>query len=226
MSEPRIIRVDPRHSRANPSHLRFSSVPNAEPKETPTASVPLGKLSDIPNAITAARLVLTLVCLGAMGIGAYCTALVFFLLAAGTDWADGYWARRWGPITKLGRLLDPLADKLLICGAFIDLADISNSRVVPWMAIVVVGRELLVTTLRAMVEGGGGDFSAVMLGKLKMVFQCAAAGLSLLYVSVWNDTLNLPAWVVDSAVWSSVVLTVASGWTYTRSAMAAMREQA
>lgn len=189
----------------------------------PKPNVPLGSLRDVPNAITAVRLMGSVACFVAMGVGAYRTALVLFLLAAGTDWADGYWARRWGPITKLGRVLDPLADKLLICGAFVYLAEIADSRVASWMAVVVLGRELLVTTLRAMVESTGGDFSAVMIGKLKMVAQCAAVGLSLLFVSAWNESLNLPAWVVDAAVWSSVVLTLASGWTYTRSAMAAMR---
>lgn len=184
--------------------------------------VPLGSLRDIPNQITAARLVTTVACLACLSFGHYRTALVLFVLSASTDWADGYWARRWGPITKLGRILDPLADKLLICGVFVYLAAIPGSRVFPWMAVVVLGRELLVTTLRAMVESSGGDFSAVMIGKLKMVAQCVAAGLSLLLISTWGT--RLPIRLVDAVVWASVALTVASGWTYVRSAAAALQK--
>lgn len=219
MSVPRSIRVDSRHLWANPSHLGSRSVPTAEPN----AEVPVGTLRDIPNLITAARLVIGVGSFAAMSFGAFRTALVLFVLAASTDWADGYWARRWGPITKLGRILDPFADKLLICGVFVYLAAVPGSRVAPWMAVVVLGREFLVTTLRSMIEGAGGDFSAVMIGKLKMVLQCVAAGLSLLFLSTWNDSLGLPAWLVDLAVWGSVVLTLASGWTYVRSAAQAMK---
>lgn len=218
MSAPRIIRVDPRHSRANLPHFRSSPVPD----RTPNAEVPVGTLRDVPNAITAARLMVSVACFAAMGVGAYAVALVLFLVAAGTDWADGDWARRWGPITKLGRVLDPLADKLLICGVFTYLAAIPDSQVAPWMAVVVLGRELLVTTLRAMVEGGGGDFSAKWIGKWKMVAQCVAAGLSLLTISAWAVP-GLPASLVSFAVWLAVGLTLLSGWTYTRDAIAAMR---
>lgn len=200
-------------------HLRSSASNGGSSGE-----VPLGSLRDIPNAITASRLVATVVCFVAILFGWYRAALLLFVLAAGTDWADGYWARRWGPITKLGRILDPLADKLLICGVFTYLAAIPESRIAPWMAVVVVGRELLVTTLRAMVEAGGGDFSAVYIGKLKMVFQCVAAALSLLFISPWPTPVTLAPGVVDAVVWIAVALTVASGWTYVRSASIALQQ--
>lgn len=193
--------------------------------------VPLGTLRDVPNAITASRLLMTVLCFVAISAGWYRAALVLFVLAAGTDWADGYWARRWGPITKLGRILDPLADKLLICGTFIYLAAIPESRIAPWMAVVVFGRELMVTTLRAMVESGGGDFSAVYIGKLKMVFQCLAVGFSLLFISPWRTAgwptpTTLAPWVVDLFVWGAVILTIASGWTYVRSSRIALQQEA
>lgn len=195
--------------------------------KTLTNDVPLGSLRDAPNQITVARLVATVACFVCLSLDRYGLGLALFLLAAATDWADGYWARRWGPITKLGRILDPLADKLLICGVFVYLATIPDSDVAPWMAVVVLARELLVTTLRAVVEGAGGDFSAVLIGKWKMVAQCVAAGMSLLQVSglagmqwpgPWRDW-DPAAWtVVDLFVWLAVALTVLSGFTYTRSA--------
>ncbi|MEQ8846238.1 CDP-diacylglycerol--glycerol-3-phosphate 3-phosphatidyltransferase [Botrimarina sp.] len=189
---------------------------------------PLGSLSDPPNAITTARLAVTLACFVCLSLGWFRAALVLFVLAAATDWADGYWARRWGPITKLGRVLDPMADKLLICGAFTYLAAIPGSRVAPWMAVVVFARELLVTTLRAMVEGAGGDFSAVWIGKWKFALQVVSAALCLLFVSPWRTAGwptpgSLATGVVDFFLWAMVAITVYSGVTYTRSAIAALR---
>ena len=91
-----------------------------------------------------------------------------FVVAAGTDWLDGYWARKYGQVTNLGRILDPFVDKIIICGTFIFLAAVPDSGVQAWMAVVIVGRELLVTALRSYLEGEGADFSASMSGKLKM----------------------------------------------------------
>lgn len=189
--------------------------------------VPLGSLSDPPNAITASRLVVTVLCFVFLSLGWYSAALVAFVLAAATDWIDGYWARRWGPITKLGRVLDPLADKLLICGVFTYLAAIPESRVAPWMAVVVLARELLVTTLRALVEGAGGDFSAVWWGKIKFFWQVWAALFCLSYltpVEAWSGMPIKPL-AVDIWLWNMIVWTVVSGVTYTRAAIAAMRSE-
>src|SRR3989337_112615 len=106
---------------------------------------------NVPNQLTIARLVLAVICFGALAAGWYGTALVLFLLAVVTDWIDGYWARRYGQITQLGRILDPFADKIVICGVFIFLAALpptatggSASEITAWMAVVVVGREILV----------------------------------------------------------------------------------
>lgn len=222
MSESRTLRVDPRHSRANPPHLGFRLVPPAEP----TAEVPLGSLRDIPNQITAARLVVAVACFAALSLGWYRAAVVLFVLAAGTDWADGYWARRWGPITRLGRILDPFADKLLICGVFTYLAAIPESRVASWMAVVVLGREFLVTTLRGMIEGGGGDFSAVNIGKYKFVAQVLSALVCLIWISpwrIWNGSEVMKPLFVDVWLWVMIAITLASGVIYTRLAIKAMK---
>src|SRR5215211_8666848 len=141
---------------------------------------------NVPNILTIARLVLSIFCFVTLTFDWYLTSLVLFAIAAGTDWVDGFYARRYGQITQLGRILDPFADKIVICGTFIFLAAVpptitgrSASEISAWMAVIVVGRELLVTALRSMAEGQGTDFSAKWAGKWKMVLQCLAAAASL-----------------------------------------------
>jgi len=129
---------------------------------------------NVPNALSTVRLILAIVVCGCIEWGAWMPALVLFVIAASTDWIDGWWARKYQQVTKLGRILDPFVDKVIICGAMIALVGVSGSAIAPWMATLVVARELLVTSLRGMVEGQGGDFSAKQLGKWKMVLQCGA----------------------------------------------------
>ncbi len=94
------------------------------------------------------------------------------LLAAGTDFLDGYLARRHAQITALGILLDPIADKLLICSALIALVELG---LIPaWMVVIIVGRELAVSGLRAVASAEGFVLEASDLGKTKMVLQVAA----------------------------------------------------
>ena len=100
--------------------------------------------------------------------------MLFRSVATATDWLDGWWARKYGPLTLVGRNLDPLCDKVLVCGTFIYLIPVAGAGIDPWMVTVVVCRELLVTGLRGMVEATGKKFGADWFGKLKMVLQCAA----------------------------------------------------
>ena len=142
------------------------------------------QLWNVPNKISAARLLLAFVVFALIPMQMYSAALVVFIIAAGTDWVDGWYTRKYDQVTQLGRILDPFCDKILICGTFILLAVEMNDQypwymaITGWMAVVVTGRELLVTVLRSLIEGAGGDFSAKMAGKLKMWFQCC-----LLYTS-------------------------------------------
>jgi CDP-diacylglycerol--glycerol-3-phosphate 3-phosphatidyltransferase len=178
---------------------------------------------NLPNQLTIARLLLALVLFGLITWQYWLTSLVVFVVAAATDWLDGYFARKYGMVTVLGRILDPFVDKIIICGAFICLVADPRSGIAGWMAVVVVGRELLITALRSFLEQKGADFSAVMSGKLKMVLQCAAAGVSLFYLSYPEG--SEPAWLqylLPSTVWSALALTVYSGLEYVRRAMQLM----
>lgn len=179
---------------------------------------------NLPNQITVFRLVISLLVFILIPLGYYVPALVAFSIAAGTDWLDGYLARKHNVITQLGRILDPFADKILICGVFILLGAIPHSGIAAWMAVVVVGREMLVTALRSFMEQRGSDFSAQMAGKLKMVFQCASAIISLLLVA--HTSSAPPTWLpplARLAAWLAVISTVYSGIGYILTAMRLVR---
>jgi CDP-diacylglycerol--glycerol-3-phosphate 3-phosphatidyltransferase len=144
----------------------------------------------------------------------FLASLIAFIVAVSTDWIDGYWARKYNQVTKLGRILDPFVDKIIICGTMIGLVGQPASGLAPWIATVVVGRELLVTSLRGMIEGKGGDFSAKQLGKWKMVLQCAAVVACLLTLIYVNDTPDWLLWTRAVLIWGAVGLTVISGIEY------------
>src|SRR5919109_1128136 len=107
-------------------------------------------------------------------------ASALFIAAAITDGIDGYLARHRGQITTMGMLLDPLADKLLVAAAFVTLVQL-NPRVVPaWMAVVIIGREFLVSGLRSIAASEGFTIEASDLGKFKMVVQIVAVVAAIL----------------------------------------------
>ncbi len=206
-----------------------------------TNAAPSAKILNVPNITTISRIVLSVLLFGFLSFGWYKISFVLFVITAVTDWFDGYWARKYGQITQLGRVLDPFADKFFICGVFIFLAatvpmsdGLNPSGIAAWMAVVIVGRELLVTTLRTFVEQGGGDFSAKWIGKIKMVLQCVAAGWSIVHLShlnadgtTWQTTP--PDWMTSGlviAAWATVLITVYSGYVYVRSAINVLRASA
>jgi CDP-diacylglycerol--glycerol-3-phosphate 3-phosphatidyltransferase len=125
-------------------------------------------------------------------------------------------------VTKFGRIFDPFVDKIIICGTFIALVAVPDSGIQPWMAVLVVGRELLVTSLRGMIEGAGKDFSATAIGKWKMVFQCVAVVASLLYLISPEPAMWL-VWTLRLSVWLAVGLTLYSGYVYVMAAARVMR---
>ena len=194
-------------------------------------SPPTPAVFNVPNQVTTARLLLSVVLFVFLGLGYYLTSFVLFVVAASTDWVDGYYARRYGQVTQLGRILDPFADKLIVCGTFIFLVAAPHSEVRAWMVVVIVGREILVTALRSFLEDRGADFSASMSGKLKMVIQCIAIGFSLFRLSYLNEAGTAfdpqpPAWMTTGliiAVWAAVISTVYSGIGYIFAAIRLLR---
>jgi CDP-diacylglycerol--glycerol-3-phosphate 3-phosphatidyltransferase len=183
-----------------------------------------GTILNVPNVVTAIRFVLAIVVFVLIPLEQYLAALIVFVIAAGTDWLDGWWARKYGQVTKLGRMFDPFVDKIIICGAFTFLAAERGSGILPWMAVVVMGREILVTAIRSFIEQQGGDFSANLSGKLKMVLQCVAVVASLLALRHLRQgearatvDVALPAWLywtLHVSVWLAVLSTIQSGLEY------------
>ncbi len=168
---------------------------------------------NVPNALSTLRLILAIIVCGLIENQRYMAAMICFLIAASTDWIDGYWARKYNQITKLGRILDPFVDKIIICGAMIALVGEQNSGLHAWVATLVVGRELLITSIRGMIEGQGGDFSAKQLGKWKMVAQCAAIVAILLSLRSPEPATWL-LWTRFVLIYLAVLLTVLSAVEY------------
>jgi len=179
---------------------------------------------NVPNALTSVRFALAIAVVVLIPLDYFGSAMVVFLVAASTDWMDGYWARKYGQVTKVGRIFDPFVDKIIICGSFIALVEVAGSGIASWMATVVVARELLVTSLRGIIEGGGGDFSASQLGKWKMVLQCAAVVAVLLCLQ-FNPAAMWLQMTTTLLIWSAVLLTVYSGCDYILTAARVMRKQ-
>ncbi len=187
------------------------------PEQPPLA--PSEPVFNVPNQITISRFVLAIVCFVLIGLGHYIAGMIVFLVAVSTDWVDGYYARRYKQVTQLGRNLDPFVDKVIICGTYIFLAAEPNSHVKAWMVVVVVGRELLVTALRSFLEQQGSDFSAAYSGKLKFVFQCVVAALSLKAITypLLPEPQAAPKWLaysLDISILLMIVMTVYSGAAY------------
>ena len=156
-------------------------------------------------------------------LGYYWSSLVIFVVAAGTDWVDGWWARKFDQVTQVGRILDSFCDKIVILGTFIMLAEAMKgefewyTRITGWMATLVLGREMLVTALRSFIENAGGDFSAKMAGKIKFVLQCVAATLCLwmLAKKAGGETVsNIELNIMALAIWLALLSTVYSGAGY------------
>ncbi|MEW6299626.1 MAG: CDP-diacylglycerol--glycerol-3-phosphate 3-phosphatidyltransferase [Thermodesulfobacteriota bacterium] len=149
-------------------------------------------MSALPNILSLLRIALIpLLVYLLTDTGRLCSALaaLVFFLACLTDFFDGYLARRHGYTTILGQFLDPLADKLLVASVLIMLAAADRSPRVPaWMVVIIIGRELAVTGLRAIASGEGVILPAEELGKYKMILQMFALhGLLLHYTYLWID---------------------------------------
>ena len=167
---------------------------------------------NVPNSLTMSRLFLAGFVFWLIAYGFFPWALTIFIIAALTDTLDGYFARRLGQATAIGRQLDPLVDKVIVCGAFIYLLPIKDSGVAPWMVTVIVVRELMVQAIRSLIEGQGEPFGAKMAGKLKTTLQCLSISAILLSLSMHLATPLL--YVRDGLTWGAVFMTVYSGVGY------------
>ena len=155
-----------------------------------------------------------------------------FILVTSTDALDGYYARKLGQVSDFGRILDPAADKVIICGSFVFLCAIDWGRefVPPWIVVTIVAREFVVTALRGFMESKGREFGADPAGKLKMIVQCIAVPAVLLThiheVLAGDEGSGLKTflrWFALVAVWTTLVLTFYSGVRYIRKSWVHLR---
>lgn len=196
--------------------------------------------SRIPNALTVSRVALAGVFFAVLSLPApglppswsLWAGAAIFVLAALTDALDGRLARKWNVVSRFGRILDPFADKVLVLGAFVMLAGPAFARpgadgptmlsgVAPWMTVVILGRELLVTSLRGLAEGQGADFSALKAGKLKMIVQSAAIPIILVLLALSAGDPGVP--VVRANAWVAWAVTAVTAWSAVPYVMKARR---
>ena len=146
-------------------------------------------------------------------------ASAVFILASITDGIDGYLARKRGQITTMGMLLDPLADKLLIAAAFVTLVQFYPALVPAWMAVVIIGREFLVSGLRSIAASEGFTIAASELGKFKMLVQIISV-VAVILAHHWHEWplfsfYVFPVyWIARVAIWFMVVLSMISALDY------------
>ena len=188
---------------------------------------------NLPNNLTVSRLILTVFFLAALFIEFrfhFTVALVLFVAASLTDLFDGIIARRHNLITDFGKLMDPLADKVLICSAFIAFVELRDGNgqvwMAAWMVVLIVARELAITGLRLLAASKNLVLSAERQGKNKTISQITAI-IALLVTHSYDDwgivgelfAFEIAGhawawWVAEASKWVAVALTALSGFLY------------
>ncbi len=187
--------------------------------------------TNLPNQITLGRFALAILCLLFLAMFKFDpqdptpwmldVAFILFVAAAGTDWLDGFLARRQDQVTSFGRILDPFVDKILVVGAFVLLLGRgfrgedgqSITGLEAWMVLIIIARELLVSGLRGFSESQGRPYGANIWGKLKMILQSVAVG----WIIASAGRLRDVGWVMAGrpvVIWATVIFTTASVVAY------------
>lgn len=193
---------------------------------------------NLPNKITASRFFLSLVYFvllyladsrehqAASSETLLIAASVIFLIAVLTDMLDGYVARKYHSETHLGRIADPLVDKVIICGSmvfFLGFARLSDIYYT-WMVVVIMVREFIIHGVRTMAERQGIPFGATFWGKQKMFLQSVTVGGTLFYLT-FPQTAPWSEAVVRALLWVTVASTLVSGLVYAIQARAVFHEK-
>jgi CDP-diacylglycerol--glycerol-3-phosphate 3-phosphatidyltransferase len=167
---------------------------------------------NLPNSLTLFRLMcipVVVICLYIPGRVASFLAALFFGLAFVTDFLDGYFARRYGDVTNLGKFLDPLADKILVSVTMIML--ITLTRIPAWIVMLIIAREMAVTGLRGIAVVEGIVIQASALGKYKTLSQAVSTFFLCLHYEYFGVNFHRVGMVL---LWVALFLTLWSGWAY------------
>ncbi len=208
----------------------------------------MGTVFNLPNQITIARLILSVVFFVMLGLFDHRYSKVgeslapfssegvllldfsiaVFVLAAASDFLDGYLARKWGMISTFGRIADPFVDKVFICGSFVFLIPITPL-VAPWFVVVIIMREFLVSGLRSFLEARGVAFGAGLGGKLKMTCQSITVPAVLCYRAHFQGAEATTASAAKSVVLvflaGTLLFTLTSTISYVRKAVLLLQER-
>jgi len=185
------------------------------------------RVVNLPNSITLIRILSIPLLIWIISSGRFSSvngekellASIVFIAAAATDGIDGYLARKRGQITTTGILLDPLADKLLIAAAFVTLVQFNPSLVPAWVAVIIIGREFMVSGLRSIAASEGFTIEASDLGKFKMVVQIVSV-VAVILDHRWKEWpvygyYIFPIhWIAFLAIWFMVCVSLASAIDY------------
>lgn len=182
---------------------------------------------NLPNQLTVARLILSFVFVALLSLNEIThfrtAALLVFVIAAVTDFLDGYLARKHSLVTNFGKLMDPLADKILMCAGFVLL---TRLELIPaWIVIAILSREFLVTGLRLLASAEGVVLAAENLGKYKTVSQIVTVIYFLVFLASSEPALSWMKGIFENKIlgvgtlgailiWVSLALTLLSGFSY------------
>jgi len=185
----------------------------------------------LANKITLGRFLLSLVCFGVLGVitspdqkTLLIVAYALYLVVSLSDALDGWAARRYGEITEIGRIADPMVDKILVCGVliFTQRIEVIRDLIPTWVIVLVVVREFVVSGIRAAAEAKGIPFPANLWGKVKAAVQMVLAGAAVIYPAHCIDVAWC-TWFVVISVWATAVSTLVSGLIYVREAVKIFR---
>lgn len=164
---------------------------------------------NLPNKLTMLRIILIPVFIIVLMTGHYYISAIIFILASSTDALDGYIARKYNLVTNFGKIMDPLADKMLVLSALVCLVELGD--IAGWMVIVILAREFTITGLRTVAAAQGIVIAAGWSGKFKTVLQMIAVPALLL--QNWPFSLiGFP--FAEIMLWASVIMTIISGIEY------------
>ncbi|MBQ3611179.1 MAG: CDP-diacylglycerol--glycerol-3-phosphate 3-phosphatidyltransferase [Firmicutes bacterium] len=166
---------------------------------------------NLPNKLTMGRIFAIPVFIVVFLMDYRIAAAVIFILAAVTDMLDGHIARKHNLVTNFGKLMDPLADKLLVMSALICMVEVGD--VAGWMVVVILGREFIITGMRQVAAAQGIVIAAGTTGKIKTITQMIA--IPLLILENWPfTTLGIPVPFDQIFLWIALIMTIVSGAEY------------
>lgn len=169
------------------------------------------RFKNLPNQLTIARICAIPLFIILLLMGFRVVATIVFLAAAFTDMLDGKIARKYNLVTNFGKLMDPLADKLLTMAAFVCLVELGD--IPAWMVIVILGREFIITGMRQVAAAEGIVIAAGWSGKIKTV--CQMVAIPLIMLNNWPCSMLPFQFPLDQiALWAALVMTIWSGAEY------------